>query len=90
MLHTDNPFSNIIMTYVVYSKANCPFCVKVIRALQLAEVRYVVYKLGDDFTRTEFVEKFGNNTFPRVLLNNETLIGGCNETVQYLRENKLL
>ena len=78
------------MTYTVYSKSSCPFCVKVLRALQLAEVKYVEYKLDRDFTRDEFIEKFGKTTFPRVLLNNETLIGGCTETVQYLRENKLL
>lgn len=78
------------MTYTVYSKAMCPFCVKVLRALQLAEVQYVELKLDRDFTRDEFIEKFGKTTFPRVLLNNETLIGGCTETVQYLRENKLL
>lgn len=78
------------MTYTVYSKPSCPFCVKVLRALQLAEVRYVELKLDRDFTRDEFIEKFGKTTFPRVLLNNETLIGGCTETVQYLRENKLL
>ena len=78
------------MTYTVYSKTSCPFCVKVIRALELAEVKYVELKLDTDFTREEFISKFGRSTFPRVLLNNETLLGGCNETVQYLRENKLL
>ena len=78
------------MTYTVYSKPSCPFCVKVIRALELAEVKYVELKLDTDFTREEFISRFGKTTFPRVLLNNETLLGGCNETVQYLRENRLL
>jgi glutaredoxin len=78
------------MTYTVYSKPSCPFCVKVIRALELAEVKYVELKLDTDFTREDFIGRFGRTTFPRVLLNNETLLGGCNETVQYLRENRLL
>lgn len=78
------------MKYTVYSKPSCPFCVKVIRALQLANVEYDELKLDTDFTREEFIGRFGRTTFPRVLLNNETLLGGCNETVQYLRENKLL
>ena len=78
------------MTYTVYSKPSCPFCVRVIRALELAEVKYVELKLDTDFTREDFIGRFGRTTFPRVLLNNETLLGGCNETVQYLRENKLL
>ena len=77
------------MTYSVYSKDGCPFCVKVIRALELAEVKYVVLHLGRDFTREEFIDKFGRSTFPRVL-EEETLIGGFTETVKYLRENKLI
>ncbi len=78
------------MMFTVYSKSSCPFCVKVIKALQLTGISFDVYKLGDDFTREEFIEKFGKTTFPRVVLNNEKVIGGCTETVQYLRENKLL
>jgi|TARA_B100000900_G_scaffold391160_1_gene385507 glutaredoxin 3 len=77
------------MTYSVYSKDGCPYCVKVVRALQLAEVKYVVLKLGRDFTREEFIDKFGRSTFPKVL-QEETLIGGFTETVKYLRENKLI
>jgi glutaredoxin len=78
------------MTFTVYSKQGCPYCVKVIRALQLSEQKYVELKLDRDFTRPEFIGKFGRTTFPRVLLNNETLIGGCTETVKYLRENNLV
>ena len=77
------------MTYSVYSKDGCPYCVKVVRALQLAEVKYVVLKLGRDFTREEFIDRFGRSTFPKVL-QEETLIGGFTETVKYLRENKLI
>jgi glutaredoxin len=76
--------------FVVYTKIGCPYCTKVISALGLAEQQFVEYKLGRDFDRTEFYEKFGKgSTFPRVVLNDE-LIGGCQETVKYLRENKLV
>ena len=76
--------------FAVYTKIGCPYCTKVIAALGLAEQQFVVYKLGRDFTGTEFYEKFGKgSTFPRVVLNNE-LIGGCQETVKYLRENNLV
>ena len=77
------------MLYSVYSKDGCPYCTKVTRALELAEVKYVVLHLGRDFTREEFIDKFGRSTFPRVL-QEETLIGGFTETVKYLRENKLI
>jgi glutaredoxin len=76
--------------YVVYSRDGCPYCSKVEQVLQLAELKYVVNKLERDFDRTEFYEKFGQgSTFPRVVKDDE-LIGGCTETVKYLREQNLV
>jgi len=76
--------------FAVYTKSGCPYCSKVIAALSLAEQQFVEYKLGRDFTGAEFYEKFGfKSTFPRVVLEN-SLIGGCQETVKYLRENNLV
>jgi glutaredoxin-related protein len=50
----------------------------------------VIYKLNRDYTREEFYDKFGEgSTFPRVVKDDE-LIGGCMETVKYLREQKLV
>ena len=78
------------MTFTVYSKDGCPYCTKVEQVLQLAEIKYVIYKLNRDYTREEFYEKFGQgSTFPRVV-KDDTLIGGCTETVKYLREQKLV
>ena len=78
------------MEFIVYSRSGCPYCTKVINVLQLAEMKFVEYKLGRDFDRSEFYSKFGSgSTFPRVILN-KTIIGGCTETVKYLRENKLV
>ncbi len=78
------------MNFTVYSKDGCPFCTKVIQVLELAKLNHVVYKLGDHFERDAFYGQFGNgSTFPQVVLNG-TNIGGCTETVQYLKENKLV
>ena len=58
--------------------------------LALAEIKHVIYKLDRDFNRQEFIEKFGRgSTFPRVVVDDK-LIGGCTETVAYLREQKLI
>lgn len=78
------------MTYTIYSKDGCPFCTKVQQVLQLTEQQHVVLKLGRDYTREEFYSKFGRgSTFPKVLLG-EQLLGGCTETVKYLKENNIV
>jgi|TARA_B100000214_G_scaffold155924_1_gene111811 glutaredoxin len=78
------------MNFTVYSKDGCPFCTKVVQVLQLAKLNHVVYELGDHFDADGFYGQFGNgSTFPQVVLNG-TNLGGCTETVQYLKENKLV
>ena len=78
------------MTFTIYSKDGCPYCIKVQQVLKLAELKHVVYKLDTDYSREEFYQKFGvGSTYPRVVLDGLN-IGGCQETVKYLRENKLV
>lgn len=73
--------------FTVYSKDGCPYCTKVEQVLQLSELQYVVYKLGRDFTREEFYREFGQgSTFPQVVVDDEQ-IGGCSDTIKYLKEN---
>jgi glutaredoxin len=50
----------------------------------------VIYTLDEDFTRQQFIDEFGQGTtFPQVILNEEKL-GGCVDTVKYLRENNFV
>jgi len=78
------------MNFTIYSKDGCPYCSKVQRVLELANLQYDVKKLGVDFNREDFYFQFGNgSTFPQVLLDGKQL-GGCSETVKYLTENKLV
>lgn len=76
--------------YTIYTKDGCPYCEKVKQVLGMLNQSYREYELGVDFTREEFYTEFGEgSTFPRVLYN-DTLIGGCTETVKYLKEQKLI
>ena len=78
------------MNFTVYSKDGCPYCTKVVQVLELAGLKHVVYKLDEHFDRKSFYGQFGEgSTFPQVVLNTENL-GGCTETVQYLKENNLV
>ena len=78
------------MNFTVYSRDGCPYCTKIIQVLQLAELRYVEYKLDRDFDRDSFYGQFGQgSTFPQVVKDG-TNLGGCNETVKYHTENNLV
>ena len=78
------------MKFTVYSKDGCPYCYKVQQVLQLASLDHVVYKLGEDFTREQFYSEFGDgSTFPQVIVNDKH-IGGCTDTVQYLKKQNLV
>ena len=51
---------------------------------------YAEYKLNTNFTREQFYNEFGNGaTFPQVIISGHKM-GGCTETVKYLRENTYL
>ena len=79
-----------LMNFTVYSRDGCPYCTKIQEVLQLAELKHVIYKLNRDFDRDSFYQQFGQvSTFPQVVLNGDNL-GGCTETVQYLKENNLV
>ena len=76
--------------FTVYSREGCPYCEKIKEVMQLAKLQHSVYDLGTDFTRDEFYDQFGyGSTFPQVVVNNKNL-GGCMDTVKYLREQKIV
>jgi glutaredoxin len=78
------------MNFTIYSKEGCPFCERIIKILELGNFQFVEYKLDEDFNRFEFSEEFGGNaTFPQVTINGQKM-GGCVETVKYLREHNMI
>ena len=79
-----------LMNFTVYSKDGCPYCSKVVQVLQLAKLNHVIYKLDDHFDKQSFYGQFGQgSTFPQVVVNG-TNLGGCSDTVKYLKENSLV
>jgi len=78
------------MNFAVYTRTGCPYCTKIKQVLEGKKYNYREYKLGVDFQRDAFYTQFGEgSTFPQVVLNDSNL-GGCTETVKYLRENNLI
>ena len=78
------------MNFTVYTKDNCPYCQKLKLVLELTGKDFVSYNLGEDFTKKEFYEKFGmNSTFPQVICDDKK-IGGCSDTIKFLREQQVI
>ena len=78
------------MTFTVYSKDGCIYCDKIEQLMQFTEVKYVIYKLDRDFTKEAFHDEYGEDaTFPQVSFGNQH-IGGCADTIKFLREQKHL
>ena len=58
--------------------------------LELAKLRHVVYKLDEHFDRESFYGQFGSgSTFPQVVVD-ATNLGGCTDTIQYLKAKRLV
>ena len=78
------------MNFAVYSKDNCPYCYKVKSVLELTGSNYVVYNLGEHFTKEEFYAEFGNgSTFPQVVCDDKKL-GGSVDTIKFLKEQQVI
>ena len=77
------------MNFTVYSKEGCPYCDKIKQVMDLTKLKYVVYNLNEDFDKKSFYEEFGEgSTFPQVSVDGKKL-GGCVDTIQFLRENQI-
>ena len=76
------------MNFTVYSRKGCDYCERIKTVLRLTGCTYVVYNLGEDFTREEFIAEFGEGaTFPQVSCYVKKL-GLSVETVKFLKEQQ--
>ena len=77
------------MNFAVYTKKGCPYCDKVKEVLELTKSKFVVYNLNEHFDKDSFYGEFGQgSTFPQVVVDGKKL-GGCVDTVKFLKENKI-
>ena len=78
------------MKFTVYTKTECPYCYNDKQVLKLTGNKVVEYTLGQDFTKEQFYAEFGDgSTFPQVLCDDKKL-GGCIDTVKFLKEKQIV
>ena len=84
---SNHSYFSMSQKFYVYSKDGCGFCDKLTNFMESKGVTFEKFTLNTDFSKEEFIEKFGyNSTFPQVHHDNHR-IGGMKDTVRYLVEN---
>lgn len=69
---------------VIYTKDECPYCVKAKKLMEGFHIEYSEVKIGVDMSREEFVETFPDQgTVPLIFINEEK-VGGYNEFRNWL------
>jgi len=78
-----------MIKYVIYGKASCPYCMKIIKKLTEAKKTFYVELLDGNPERLKQMKvKYNHNTVPIVLVQKEEeiLIGGCDDTIKHLEK----
>jgi len=74
--------------FYVYSMKGCGFCDRLVEFMEEKHIPHEKFTLNDDYTKQDFVLKFGHHaSFPQVIHENQN-IGGMKDTVRYLMERK--
>ena len=69
---------------VVYSKPNCPYCVKAKRLLAQMELSFTERVVGVDATREQLLEDAPNaRTVPQIIIDGK-VIGGYDQLASYI------
>lgn len=75
-----------MMTAVVWSKYDCPFCDQAKALLTQRGIAFEERRIGDGYTRDDLLEAVpGAKTVPQIFLNNK-LIGGFTELRKHIEE----
>jgi glutaredoxin len=70
----------------VYSKDDCPYCVKAKTVLSLRNIKFTEKKIGVDVTREQLLEAIPNaRTVPQIVINGDS-IGGYEQLLKYIEE----
>lgn len=68
---------------VIYTKLNCPYCVKAKTFLINKGIEYIETEIGKDISREEFLDTFPNvKSVPHIIIDS-TPIGGYNQLVEH-------
>jgi len=72
------------MKVIVYTKDNCPYCVKAKQLLSIKNVDYNEVVIGQDIVREDFMSLFPDvRTVPLIIIDDEK-VGGYEQLREYI------
>jgi glutaredoxin 3 len=74
------------MQVKMYTKDNCPYCVKAKAYFAKKNIPVQEVKVGTDIARDDFITLTGMKTVPAIYLENK-LIGGYTDLIEYVTDN---
>jgi len=75
-----------MMSVIVWTKENCPSCVKAKTLLDNRKISYELRQVGEDWTREQLLESIPTaRSVPQVVINGDT-IGGYEQLATYLED----
>lgn len=73
------------MKAIVWSKDNCPFCVRAKSLLESKGIEYEERKIGQEWSKEQLLDVVPNaRTVPQIFLD-EKHIGGCTDLEEHFR-----
>lgn len=75
------------MKIEIYTKPQCIYCELSKATFRLQQLEYTEFKLDEDFTRDEVLEKFpGHTTFPFIVIDDK-FIGGYTDLIENMKRS---
>lgn len=73
--------------FVIFSKDNCPYCVKAMNLLKIKNQEISEIKIGRDITREEFINSYPDQKTVPLIFYNDQKIGGYEQLEKWVKEN---
>jgi glutaredoxin 3 len=73
------------MMYKVYTKPDCPYCVKAKSLLKMKGLGFTEVKIGTDVTREFVMENFPSMRSVPIITKDDALIGGYTQLEESLK-----
>lgn len=75
-------------SFLIYTKDNCPYCVKAKTLLSIKKMNFVESKIGEDITREDFMSLFPDQKKVPLVFYDDNKIGGYDELVKWFDSRK--